>query len=396
MKKTLTSAGLVILGAASFNAQAASAPSSTYKPLTVSASLRGFYDDNYATAPSDTVRKQESLGLEATASLAYSWVGETTSVKASYSPSIKWFEARDNNSTDVRHQFDAGLSHRHSEQTKLEVKESFVIAQEPELTEGGTPLRTDGDYTRNLASVTIDIGVNDLVDLQVGYGNTIVDYSDPAFEANLNRMEHAVPVNIRWQLKPQTSGILGYQYSRAEYDAAGSIRNSESHSIYAGVDHGLSTQLSSSIRAGAQFTTYPDAVTGEKASSPYVDASLTYRYGPESTLQLGLKHARQATDIADSLDQKSTTVYGAINQRLAPKLLGSLLAQYQHSSFKDRVPANGIVDSENLFGVGLNVGYQINPTWSADAGYSYDHLSSDDANRSYTRNRVYVGVSASF
>ena len=401
MKKTITSAGFIILGAASLNAQTANAPaaspaSQSYKPWSISASLRGFYDDNYATAPSNTPRKRESLGFEFSPSAAYNWVGEGATVSLSYNFGLKYFEDRNNDSSDLRHQFNAGISHRHSDQLKLDIKESFVIAQEPEIMEGGTPLRTDGDYTRNTATINFDIGVNEMVGLQVGYENRIVDYSDPAYVANLNRMEHAVPVNLRWQVMPQTVAILGYQYGMSDYDSNASTRNSTSHSIYVGADQNLSPQLSGSIRVGAQFTTYPDAVTNDKTTSPYVDGSLTYRYAPEATFQIGLRHARQATDIADSLDQQSTTVYGTINHRLAPKLVGSLLGQYQRSTFKDRVVANGVVDSEDLYGFGLNLSYQINPMWNADLGYSYDKLSSDDRNRSYTRNRVYVGVSASF
>ena len=65
MKKLIASAGLVALGTAGLHA--AYAPGlteqQTSKPWTVSASLRGFYDDNITTASISTNR-QESFGFD--------------------------------------------------------------------------------------------------------------------------------------------------------------------------------------------------------------------------------------------------------------------------------------------------------------------------------------------
>jgi len=40
--------------------------------------------------------------------------------------------------------------------------------------------------------------------------------------------------------------------------------------------------------------------------------------------------------------------------------------------------------------------YRINQYWSTDLGYNFDHLDSDVVHTSFTRNRVYAGVTASF
>jgi hypothetical protein len=46
--------------------------------------------------------------------------------------------------------------------------------------------------------------------------------------------------------------------------------------------------------------------------------------------------------------------------------------------------------------VGLNLAYRINQFLSAEAGYNYDKVDSDLVGRSYSRNRVYVGVRATY
>lgn len=69
MKHILTSAGLLALGAVSLQAVNTGDMSRVQagKPWSVSASLRGFYDDNYTTSPErDSLGRtpQESFGVE--------------------------------------------------------------------------------------------------------------------------------------------------------------------------------------------------------------------------------------------------------------------------------------------------------------------------------------------
>jgi len=137
----------------------------------------------------------------------------------------------------------------------------------------------------------------------------------------------------------------------------------------------------------------------DSATSPYVDGSATWTYNPGSFLRLGLRVDRNATDVAfqntpdPTQDQLSTSAYATINHRITPKLTGSLLGHFQHSTFNGGA-ADGSAD--NFFLAGLNLSYQINAFLSTEAGYNYDRLDSDLVNRSFTRNRVYIGVRATY
>src|SRR4029078_3486603 len=99
MKKLITSAGLVVLGAASLNAQQLYAPApgltttQLTKPWTVSAAVRGFYDDNYSLTPSAglidpatgaKIKPQSSFGWEVTPSVGLNWAMEQTYIGLSY------------------------------------------------------------------------------------------------------------------------------------------------------------------------------------------------------------------------------------------------------------------------------------------------------------------------
>jgi hypothetical protein len=89
----------------------------------------------------------------------------------------------------------------------------------------------------------------------------------------------------------------------------------------------------------------------------------------------------------------SSTVYGSINQKLTPKLMGSAIGRWQHSVYN-----GGIYDgqADDYYSLGLNLSYTFNPHLSAEAGYNFDDLQSNIPGNTYTRNRVYLGVSAAY
>jgi hypothetical protein len=162
--------------------------------------------------------------------------------------------------------------------------------------------------------------------------------------------------------------------------------------------------LTASLRLGAQFVNYEDDEANDDTTTPYADISLNYTYATGSYAQVGFTHSRNATDViaptpeGDKVtsDQQSSVVYARINHRITPKLIGSVLGQYQYSTFH----GGWYNDStDQFFLVGLNLTYQINPHFSAEAGYNYDNLDSDlpaSYQRDYNRNRFYVGVNASY
>ncbi|HTD87396.1 MAG TPA: hypothetical protein VK850_12530, partial [Candidatus Binatia bacterium] len=160
MKKLIASASLVALSATGLKAQYAPGLSrmETSKPWSISASLRGFYDDNYFAQPKNL--SDSSVGFELRPRIAFNLPGEQTYFGGSYTYSMKYYEARGDDPMDHTHEVDLKLDHRFSERLKLALNESFVYAQEPEVVEGGggstlTTFRSDADVMRNRASAEL-------------------------------------------------------------------------------------------------------------------------------------------------------------------------------------------------------------------------------------------------
>jgi hypothetical protein len=320
------------------------------------------------------------------------------------------------------------LTHAFSERYVLSVRDSFVIGQEPDFLRAGNTFTTferiNGDNKRNYGSISLAAQLTPKFGLDVGYANTWYAYADDTFfdtggsiiastAGLLDSLDHIVHLDGRYQLKPQTMGIVGFQFRETDYigdqpigvdPATGQVltsgdRNARMYYGYVGLDHNFRPDLAGSIRAGARYSDYYNNPTSQNKAIPYAMASLKYTYLPESYLQLGGSYDYSPSSLFSvnnagnlTLSAQSGTIFGGVNHRILPKLYGSLTAQYQNSTYY-----GGTLDgkADNFYLVGLNLRYQFTANFSAEVGYNYDNLDSQ-VQRSYDRNRVYIGVTGSY
>jgi len=445
MKKIFASIGLITFAVVNSQGQYAPnlAPQESSKPWAISASLRGFYDDNYltlpktipnfgATGPAFVKGRRDSFGLEFSPSATLNHSVEQTLLSASYVYDLRWYVDADragNTPYDSSHQFNARLAHTFSERLKLQVSDSFVIAQEPTVIDPSvitSPLRTAGNNVRNTGSIDFTAELTPELDLHMGYANTLYSYQQSegdtvvfpgqlrtaSRQALLDRMEQLATIDLRWKVQPETTAIFGYQFENVDYTSPegiifsgtlpssatifSKIRDQDSHFVFVGVDQAFGPQLNASIRAGGQYVDYYKFHTDRL--SPYVDASLTYQYMEASYVQAGVKNIHNSTDVVGFaatpvLDAQSTAVYVSVTQKIASRVTANLLGQYQNSRFNGGQYSKL---SDDFFIAGINFAYHFNPFLLFEAGYNYNRLESDIPFRGYARNQVYVGVRGSY
>lgn len=427
MNRLITCASLAALGAATLHAQAAD-PSS--KPWSVSAKLRGFYDDNYNTAPSDPMPgfnapKGESWGINFAPGVRYNLLRDQTTLVLQYDYDMRWFEARPENEIDDTHHGSIEFSHMFSERHKLDITDSLVYASEPSVIEPSgqqaTFYRSENDAWRNYAGIGLTSGLTERLGTRIGYSNSFYDYIEdgPASRsAMLDRFEHLGSIDLRWQFQPTLVGLAGYQYGYVDYTSkdalyvtavpgvtppTGNIRDQESHYGFAGLDYTASPRLSFQLRAGLNYARYPNS-TADDLLAPYVDFGGTYEYLEGSRLSLGVKHDLRPTDVVQpdpndasgqsvTMSQEATTLYALVSHKLTQKLRGNVRVSWQNAAYE-----GGAYDGEtdNFVTLDASLEYALHRNLTAEAGYAFDTLSSDIDYRGYDRNRFFFGVRATY
>jgi hypothetical protein len=427
MKRTITTAGLAALGAASFAPAFAQDAMVSQRPWSVGAAIKGFYDDNLFTypgvvAPGINLPELDTFGFEVSPSAAYNWKQDQTSVGVSYLYTMRYYADRPRPRDDHAHQANVKLSHAFNERYSVDVKDSFVVAQEPSILDPTisttAPARSEGDNTRNAGSFQFNANVAEQFGLVLGYSNTIYDYEQDADDTNfggfpigvgsrsavLDRMEHLFFVDGNYELNPKTTLSVGYQFGINDYTSedllfgpfTGDVRDSKSHFVSGGVRHHLNPQVDLSAKAGVQITTYSSALFDDVVG-PYAEGSARWQYMEGSSLQVGVRHQRTPTDVrlvagTPIADAESTSVYASVTHAITARISAIAMAQYQHSTYGESTPGGAVDVGDDLFYGGVTVAYQFNTHVAAEIGYSYDRLDSDLGLRSFTRNRVFIGT----
>lgn len=459
MKKIIVSAGLVAMGAAGIqNAMAAMSDVISPKAWSVGATLRGFYDDNYAIGTTS----KGSAGFEVSPSVQLNVPFRQTDVGFRYIYGLYYYQDREDigiDSIDQSHQFELWLDHKFNTRWHLNASDTFAMGQEPELLQTSTsqPFRVNGDNLANHANISLETQWTRNFETALHYGNTIVDYDNagaaavidpgvvpvaagfpvtapgfndgnfrtvrPSLSGTLDRIEHSLGINLNWVLNPVTTLTFGYNFGLVNYTGGEDIavfnyidaafanrslvyrsdsRDSMSHTAFVGAQRQFTPNIKGSISAGASYTdSFNDPLNHDTTISPYGDMSISYTYIPGSYVQLGLSHSINSTDVVQpSLTtgkitqfQQSTVIYADLNHKFTPKLAGTLIGRFQNSTYE-----GGANDSQNdqSYGAGVNLHYQINQHFSTEVGYNFDELVSGLGGRSYERNRVYLGVTATY
>ncbi len=431
MKRIAASVGLVAIGVSTLHTTHGSELQGS-KPWSIGVSLRGFYDDNVNGTKHDKV---DSTGFEVSPTVGIGMSRDQTSADASYTYSGKYYDERPGTTGDHwdhTHIFNAGLDHRFNPRNSIALQNSFVIGQEPDVLRVlnsalNTFQRIPGDNIRNHGSVTFNTEATELLGFELGYANAYFNYDDdeetidafgnvfPSNSGLLDRMEHRVHIDSRWHFRPETVGILGYQFGQIDYTGDELIsgntllattiesddRDYRTHSVYLGIEHSFNPALSGSLRVGGQYADYYGNPDSDSNVTPYVLASVSYAYAEECSARLGVHHQLSAADLIGPSndfvqDAESTTVYGSIVHRILPNLFGTLMGTYQNSTYNGG--GTGIDDeSDSFLQLGIDLSYRFNPHLSAHAGYNFDDLDSDVNGRDdFSRNRVYIGLTAQY
>ena len=401
MNKKIITLGVAAIGVA--GVQAADAG----KVWEVTASLRGFYDDNYTTSPE--VLAEESWGIEVSPGINLT-LGEGTDMEfsAGYAFGMRYYEDRESDNEDYGHELGISLDKKFSDTSVLLLSNGLVVAQEPEILNGGTPLRIEGDNLRNTFAARYRRILSGSTGVDIGYGNSIFDYEEQYHSALLDRSYNEVSLDVFYGMA-ETEYYVGYRYSSTDFEGDvlqvpglvfnPAARSNHAHAGYVGARHQLDKNILANVRAGVQNVDYYDfdlmpGLIPEDESSPYVDARMEWEYAEGSKLVAGATLARGATDL-QAADQEITSVYAQLLHKISGRVHGTLTGRFQDAEISGG--GEGLDGKEeSLLLLGASLTYAVADNIWAEVAYNYDELDSDVPYRSFERNYLSVGIGTTY
>ena len=423
MKKFFVSLGLAAAGTAGLHAAYAPDSTGNAKDWSLSATLRGFYDDNYTTTP----QKQGSLGFEASPTFSLNAPLQQTEIGLRYTYGLYYYQERENNGAnpiDQTHQFNFWLDHAFTPRWQGRFEDTFIVSQDPTLTNTGnpTPWRVEGNNLQNTVNTSMRTDWTRQFSTVLSSQTSVLNYENsggtaqnPSYAGLLDNVAATFGLELQWMFSPTTTGLIGYKFGFVDFTGNEPIapgptstsapymsdsRNNQSHYAYVGVQHEFLENLRATANVGVQYTEYVNDPGSQRSLGPYADAALIYTSASGSYAQVGVTQSRNTTDTVQinssgqiTQDQESTVAYFSVNQMLTPKLTGSLVGHFQYSVYNDGFYNN---QSSEFYNVGVNLSYAFNRHFSSDLGYNFDWYTTPVPGQEYTRNRVYMGVTATY
>jgi len=381
-------------------------------PIHVSVSVQGGYDDNVNTTAIDA---QGSAFVNATLLLDMKMGSPRTTVDLSTTTGFNYFFDNADTQYEPNLNLTLTLQHKASPRLIFDVSVYFSYQTEPNFQAGLGTNRRNGNYFFTQDRLEATYLWLPRFATRTSYNFTAVKYDNISTGIFEDRIEQNFGNEFRFLAWPTTNLVMEYRFMVVNYAHEGEIifppvfdqfgnkispavrlqRDSTTQFLLGGFDQAFSPRLSGSFRGGAEFRDYD--VSGE-TSSPYFEANLSYRLGKDTSLSWTNHYGFQEGDIAQSQGVKSFRTGLTGSHNLTSRISASLAVYYWHDDYSD-FQSGAIVTpgfTEDSFDINLTLGYALNQHLSAQMGYDHTEVSSGEAIRDYSRNRVWAGFNFTF
>lgn len=362
-------------------------------PFHVNNRLRVELDDNiYLT----NAEEQDSFKIIEQLELIKNLDFDRSLLSLRYTPSFTWWSDRDDDDTDLHHQFDALYRLRLTENTGLNISELLRYSELPEVIDGSTIVRENNDFLYNALSVGVDTRFARKWIADAEYKWNTLGYDDDEVSVINDYDQNIIGTSLRYELNPSTE--IGGELRFADYDYEDDGRDANSTQYGVVVKRQLSDRLAANFRAGFEQKDLDGANT-EDADGAYVGGSITANPAEGTTFEVGANFSPAESPIAPYANQERSAYYARLNRALTPKINWNVAGIYSDSDFSadetsrfDGSAAEFADGSEDVLQLSTRLSYEINRAHSIEANYQRTDLSSDvRAGSEFERNRVSLG-----
>lgn len=401
--KTKTTLGILLLSASVVSAQSLYHTESDEEeafPLEWTVGTNLLYDDNVSPGVGP---KEGSLAVNPTVGLSVSSSSpQTTWDVYGRLGLIYYFDAPPGvSSSNSQSRARANLSHRFSERLRFASNNFVSYELEPDYSYGYASTRL-GSESLNWST---DNSVGYRWSERFGTNNGLRLNGQDSDSADSDRFTWTLHNQFRYQMSPQT--VLTGDYRYAETSGGGRTSDSDSHYLLAGAEHSFGPNTIGIIRVGSQFR---DVDGGDSSTSPYLELALNSRLTQQLNVRSFTRYGIEATDTVFQhpdggfveFDERKTLRFGVTAEYAWSKVVSFFSGlDYIPTSFEEgrslTTPGTNLRDlDEDIVNAYVGVTVRFAENLTGTASYNYTDSSSNIPGREYSRNRISIGVNATF
>lgn len=361
-------------------------------PFHVSVAVREGYDDNIYTTTNSRVG---SFFTNASAILDYTFGSPRTRFDLQAVAGGSYYYYRPfGQDYDVNTSLTLGLEHHATPRLTLSANAYVTYQTEPDLNNNVLGVnRRVGNYFYTADKFTASYQWAPRFATATSYTFGAINYDDSSIGAFEDRYEHTFGNEFRFLVLPTTTLVGEYRFEIVDFDVA--PRDSTTHFVLAGIDHTFNPRFNISVRAGAEFRDIDNF--GER-TSPYAESTLRYAAGKRTSLEWTARYGLEEPDVSGSPSRTTFRTGLSLSYAIASRITATGSVFYEHDD-NDGVLTSTFFQpqfDENTVDIGIGLRYDINRVFALLAGYNFTEVFSDIPLREYYRNRIYLGLNATF
>jgi hypothetical protein len=371
-------------------------------PLSWVAGANVIYDDNVGTSETD---KQSSIAYNPSVGLAFTRTTPQTVIDVNgrlgviYYPDAPVINGQPIDDLSNQSRLGLSLSHRFSERLRFTSQNMISREREPDYSYGiASGRRTNsGEYVSTTTDNTFGYRWTERFGTSTGIRYSQIDNPN-ADSQDSNRTTWEFHHQFRFQESPQNVITSGYRYEQGE--ASGNSRNSTDHFLTLGDEYRFSPSTIGIISAGAQFHSIEG---GESSVNPYLELSGNTKVNQQLSFKTFIRYraesdglTRQIKGTSINYSKRETLRLGVTNQyQISPKFILSGGLDYIPGSYTG-ADQKSLDSEESLLNMYISATIKFNDFLTGVATYTFADNVSDFVDETYRRNRISLGLNASF
>jgi Putative beta-barrel porin 2 len=358
-------------------------------PFSATAAVGGGYDSIRYASPG--IGDLESIFIQGNAGLQWAEQSELTPYLIGIDGGVVQYldAAAGDNDTNYTVRARANVTHNVSE--RLQVSNNFFLTYEvePNFGMGFSTARRNGQYLYGYNNFNASYAWSERFSTVTSYTADGIRYDDSTLADAEDRLSHLISQQFRYAVTERTKLVAEYRYRITNFRTR-SDNDFRSHFILAGVDRAWSERSTVSVRAGAEM--YSSNRTDTTA--PYFEANLVHQASEKTTLNAYAAVGYEGAELGNFAARYNYRAGFNAEHRLTERLTLNSGLNYVHSEFEGQGNASTV--NEDQVNATIGAQYNLTDSMALNANYTHALISSDDSLREYDRDRIFLGVSATF